>query len=141
MLTEFFKMNRQNQKAKDLQLLYREFPQHFVWNQKLRRWTERKKFQVIGRMVTVNPKEGERYYLRLLLSHVKAPKSYDDLLTVNGKKLTSFRQAALNLGLLQSDNYIQETLEEATNFQMPPSLRYLFAVLLIFCSPNDPVKL
>nr|XP_027072002.1 uncharacterized protein LOC113696819 [Coffea arabica] len=141
MLTEFFKMNATNAAAENLKCFYKDFPQHFVWSSKYKHWTERKRRKVIGRLVSVNPKEGERYYLRLLLNHIPGPISFDDLLTVHDKKMKSFREAALALGLLQSDTYIEETLEEAAAFQMPCSLRLLFATLLVYCSPTDPVML
>ncbi|XP_027178073.1 uncharacterized protein LOC113777236 [Coffea eugenioides] len=131
MLTQFFRMNRTNPRAQNLKCLYRNFPEHFVWSGKYKEWTERKRRKVIGRMVTVSPKEGERYYLRLLLTHIAGPTSFEDLLTVNAQKLDSFREAALALGLLQSDAYIEETLQEAIAFQMPSSLRLLFATLLV----------
>ncbi|XP_027171551.1 uncharacterized protein LOC113771129 [Coffea eugenioides] len=137
MLTEFFKMNKANGTAKTLKCIYREFPEHFVWSFKFKAWTERKRKRAIGRLVTVSPHEGERYYLRLLLTHVRAPTSFDNLLNVDGKKMNCFRDAALGLGLLQSDTYIQETLEEAVLFQMPSSLRLLFATILVHCSPAD----
>nr|XP_027062743.1 uncharacterized protein LOC113689113 [Coffea arabica] len=86
-------------------------------------------------MVTVSPADGERYYSRLLLNHVHGPTSFDDILTVADQKLNSFRGAALALGLLQSDTYIDDTLQEAVAFQMPSSLRLLFATLLVHCSP------
>ena len=35
-------------------------------------------------MVFVSPKDGERYFLRLLLTHVTGATSYDCLKTVNG---------------------------------------------------------
>ncbi|XP_027127759.1 uncharacterized protein [Coffea arabica] len=89
-------------------------------------------------MVTVSPADGERYYLRLLLNHVHGPTSFDDILTVADQKLNSFRGAALALGLLQSDTYIDDSLQEAVAFQMPSSLRLLFATLLVHCSPVNP---
>ncbi|XP_071917137.1 uncharacterized protein [Coffea arabica] len=55
--------------------------------------------------------------------------------------MSSFRDAAFALGLLQSDSYIEETLEEAVAFQMPSSLRLLFATLLVYCSPTNPKML
>ncbi|XP_027151019.1 uncharacterized protein LOC113751274 [Coffea eugenioides] len=138
MLTEFFRMNRVNKKAQSLRCLYRDFAQHFVWTPAKRKWTERSKHKVIDRLVTVKPSERDMYYLRLLLSHVRAPTSFDDLLTVNGCKLNSFREAALELGLLESDSYIEATLEEAAGFQMPSLLRFLFATLLLHCAPTNP---
>nr|XP_027082463.1 uncharacterized protein LOC113704790 [Coffea arabica] len=138
MLIEFFKMNTTNATAENLKCFYKDFPQHFVWSSKYKHWTERKRRKVIGRLVSVNPREGERYYLRLLLNHIPGPISFEDLLTVHDKKMNSFREAALALGLLQSDTYIEETLEEAAAFQMPSSLRLLFATLLVYCSPTGP---
>ena len=36
--------------------------------------------------------------------NIRGPKSYQDLLTVNGKLCTTFREAAEKRGLLLSDN-------------------------------------
>jgi hypothetical protein len=94
MLTEFFTMNNTNAEEQSLKCLYKEFPEHFVWSDKDKIWNERQRCWVIGRIITVSPTEGERYYLRLLLSHVRAQTSFEDLLTANGKRLTSFREAA-----------------------------------------------
>ncbi|XP_027155620.1 uncharacterized protein LOC113755986 [Coffea eugenioides] len=138
MLIEFFEMNKTNKRAQDLLCLYRDFPQYFVWAPAKRTWSERSRRKVIGRLVTVSPNEGDRYYLRLLLSHVRGPTSFDNLLSIDGQKMSSFREAALQLGLLSSDSYIEDTLEEASGFQMPSSLRFLFATLLLCCSPANP---
>ncbi|XP_060965525.1 uncharacterized protein LOC115712693 [Cannabis sativa] len=139
MLTEFFKMNATNKKAKTL--LYKEFPEHFVWNKQFKIWTERKKQKVIGRIVTANPMEGERYYLRILLNHIRGPTSFADLKNVNHIHVSSFRESALLHGLLEGDNYCDLCLEEASLYKMPFALRRLFATLLIFCSPNNPKEL
>ncbi|XP_075099375.1 uncharacterized protein LOC107802678 [Nicotiana tabacum] len=64
MLTEFFAMNKTNKDAIKLNLLYKEFPQYFVWSVQYKMWTRRTKGNVIGRVVTCHPTEGERYYLR-----------------------------------------------------------------------------
>nr|XP_027090265.1 uncharacterized protein LOC113711301 [Coffea arabica] len=129
---------RTNVVAQNLKCLYKDFPRFFVWSPKYKKWTKRKRRKVIGGMVTVSPADGERYYLRLFLNHVHGPTSFDDILTVVNQKLNSFREAALALGLLQSDTYIEDTLQEAMTFQMPSSLRLLFATLLVHCSPVNP---
>ncbi|XP_027108916.2 uncharacterized protein [Coffea arabica] len=141
MLTEFFYMNQTNKYAQELKLLYKQFPEFFVWKPAKKRWSQRKRRKVVGRLVTVSPAEGERYFLRLLLSCVCAPASFDHLLTVNGIRMNSYREAAFQMGLLQSDTYIEDTLDEAATFQMPSSLRSLFAVMLAFCSPSNPKHL
>ncbi|XP_058216366.1 uncharacterized protein LOC131327288 [Rhododendron vialii] len=141
MLTQFFWMNAHNNKAKSLKLLYKDFPQHFVWTASSRTWTERKQQQVIGRIVTANPTEGERYYLRLLLMYIPAPTSYAHLRTVNGITFNSYREAAISHGLLQDDNSNEKCMEEACLYQMPLSLRQLFCTILVYCAPVNPLEL
>ena len=42
MLTEFFVMNRTNKDVMQLLLLYKEFPEYFVWSFKEKIWTRQK---------------------------------------------------------------------------------------------------
>nr|XP_048324704.1 uncharacterized protein LOC125421033 [Ziziphus jujuba var. spinosa] len=136
MLTEYFVMNRVNVNSR--QLLYREFPAHYVWSSQFKTWNIRKRSDVVGRIVNVNPFDHERYYLRLLLNHVRGATSFDDLKCVNGVQCLSYRDATLLHGLLESDNSFELCLEEASLYQMPYSLRRLFATLLVYCSPSNP---
>ncbi|XP_019265860.1 PREDICTED: uncharacterized protein LOC109243390 [Nicotiana attenuata] len=53
MLTEFFLMNETNKDAKKLKLLYKDFPQYFVWSSTYKMWTRRQRGNVIGRVVRV----------------------------------------------------------------------------------------
>ena len=57
-----------------------------------------------GRLVSANPAEGERYYLRLLLSHISGPTCFEDLYTVNGVLHPTFRKAAVEIGLIETDD-------------------------------------
>ncbi|XP_075092424.1 uncharacterized protein LOC142172656 [Nicotiana tabacum] len=141
MLTEFFLMNETNKDTKELKLLYKDFPQHFVWSSSYKMWTQRQQGHVIGRVVTCHPTEGERYYLRLLLMNVRAPKSYKDLITVNEICCDTFRESAEKRGLLHCDNSLIECMLEAACYQMPYSLRRLFATILVYCSPDNPREL
>ncbi|KAL5569790.1 hypothetical protein UlMin_026365 [Ulmus minor] len=139
MLTKYFNMNKTNEKAKNL--LYNQFPEHFVWNQRDKFWMPRKKGHVIGRIVTTNPSEGERYYLRLLLNHIRGDTCFQDLRIVNNVLTSSFRESALLRGLLKSDNNLTTCLEEASLYEMSYTLRRLFVTILAFYEPNDPKKL
>ena len=141
MLTEFFLMNKINDDAINLNLLYKEFPQHFVWSSLYKMWSRRKQRLTIGRIVTCHPTEGERYYLRLLLMNVRGPTSYEDLRTMNERCYTTFREAAEKRGLLRSDNNLIDCMSEAVSYQMPYSLRRLFATLLVYCNPGNPIDL
>jgi hypothetical protein len=51
--------------------------------------------------------------------------------------MPSFRAAAERRGLIEADNTLDECLMEATVFQMPASLRRLFATILVYCEPSD----
>ena len=96
---------------------------------------------MIGRIVTVHPTEGERYYLRLPLNHIKCATSFDDLKIFNDVKVESFRESARLYGLLDSDNTLEECLQEASIYQMPYTLRRLFATILVYCRPTNPRNL
>uniref|UniRef100_A0A453JKF9 ATP-dependent DNA helicase n=1 Tax=Aegilops tauschii subsp. strangulata TaxID=200361 RepID=A0A453JKF9_AEGTS len=40
-------------------------------------------------------------------------------------------------GLIEGDNTLDESLTESTLYEMPSSLRRLFATILVFCEPSD----
>ncbi|KAG5512701.1 hypothetical protein RHGRI_038884 [Rhododendron griersonianum] len=141
MLTQFFWMNANHEKAKQQRLLYVHFPEEYVWDNQSRSWHERKQKEVIGRIITANPKECERYYLRLLLTHVPGPTSYVHLRTLQGITYPSFRDAATAYGLLEADDSNEKCMEEASAYRMPISLRQLFATILVYCAPTNPAEL
>lgn len=122
-----------------LQGIPREF-HYFVWNKEGKCWEERKIKGVNGRINGANSPEGERYYLRLLLNHVRSPTSFADLLmyitvcNVHPSKKLLKEEDCYNLmtGL--------ESLLEITTFKMPLALRHLFAIVLVYCEPADVRK-
>ena len=83
----------------------------------------------------VQPIEGERYYLRILLTHVIGATSFDDLKTINGQICRTFKEACTHLGLLQDDNGWDTCLYEASNIQIRKQLCHLFAIILLICQP------
>ncbi|XP_071684932.1 uncharacterized protein [Lolium perenne] len=135
MLTEYFEANKKYTEAR--RLLYRDFPTTFVWHAGKKIWKKRSQRFQVGRIVSAHPAEGERYYLRVLLNNVVGATSFEDLRTVDGFVCPSFREAAERRGLVEADNTIDECLTEAELFQMPSSLRRLFATILVFCEPSD----
>lgn len=97
---------------------------------------------VIGRLYQVNPTEGERFYLRLLLHHILGCKSFEDLRTLdNGTICISFKEAALKRGFIQDDHEWIDCLQEATYTATPSQLRSLFITILIFCEPANHLLL
>ncbi|CAG8619994.1 17440_t:CDS:2, partial [Racocetra fulgida] len=47
---------------------------------------------MVGRIYAVNPNEGDKYYLCLLLNHVKGATSFVDLKKVRGHLFTTFQE-------------------------------------------------
>ncbi|ONM04331.1 DNA helicase-like protein [Zea mays] len=139
MLTEYFRANQLFDWASNY--LYREFPEVARWWPGAKKWTARQQRMQVGRIVSAHPAEGERYYLRVLLNHVRGATSFESLRTYDGNVYPTFREATEKRGLIEADNNIDECLTEASGFHMPPSLRRLFATILVFCEPTDVVGL
>jgi hypothetical protein len=137
MLTAYFEANNLHEKARGI--LYRDFPEHYTWQKSEKIWQERKRKSIfqVGRIVAAHPAEGERYYLRVLLNHVQGTTSFEDLRTVDGKLMPTFREAAEKRGLIETDNTLDDCMTEAELFRMPSSLRRLFATILVFYEPSD----
>ncbi|KAJ9538465.1 LOW QUALITY PROTEIN: hypothetical protein OSB04_031198 [Centaurea solstitialis] len=139
MLTAFFEQNKTDLGAR--RYLYKDFSNQYTWNAGSYRWNPRRQGSMRGRLVSANPVEGERYYLRLLLSRISGPTCFEDLYTVNGVLHPTFRKAALERGLIETDNNFLHYLAEASVFQFPGALRRLFSTILIYCEPGDVRKL
>ncbi|XP_076885973.1 uncharacterized protein LOC143535653 [Bidens hawaiensis] len=119
-------------------LSYVEFPSRFIWKTQERKWQRRKKGCSIGRIYSVSPAAGEGYYLRILLNKVKGPTKFEDIRTVNGNILPTFRDACYELGLLDDDNEYIECIVEASNAGTEFYLRNLFCTMLTCGSLSRP---
>ncbi|XP_068464800.1 uncharacterized protein [Phaseolus vulgaris] len=136
MLTQFFALNCRDPHSRSY--LYREIPQHYCWHNRQKEWYPRRsRKKVIGRIYTVSPSEGEKFFLRILLSHIRGSTSWEYLLSPNQTYCPTFKKAAEKWGFSESDNSIHECLVEASSLQMPYALRRLFVTILIFCEPTD----
>ena len=92
-------------------------------------------------MYLVNPREGDLYFLRLLLVNVKGATSFRDLRIFNGIVYLSFREAAEARGLLHSSQHYITTLQEGHAMQPGAALRRLFVGLLLYCEVPNPLGL
>ncbi len=96
----------------------------------------------MGRMYFVQPSEGERYYLRVLLTHVVGAACFEDLRTTHQPHMPTtivhptFKATCLARGLLQDDAEWDQCLLEAARVQLPRSLRQLFVSLPIYNVTN-----
>jgi hypothetical protein len=103
--------------------LYREFAEHYHWIKGRKVWQIRKQASgQIGQIVYANPGEEERYFLKVLLNHVRGATLYEDLRIVASVMYSTFREACEKRGLIETDKSIDDCLTEATTFQMPCAL-------------------
>ena len=83
-------------------------------------------------MFLCSPAEGERFYLRLLLLHVKAACSYQDLLTFNSIIYGTCKEAAKAKSLLEDDCEREKCMDDAVLIKMPQPLRNLFSSICVW---------
>ncbi|CDF41007.1 ATP dpendant DNA helicase [Chondrus crispus] len=140
-LTEWFKANEKYPSARHIR--YHKFPRYFTWKTRTKSWTydfSGTGANVVGRIYTVSPREGERYFLRLLLTQVPGATSFENLRNIDGEQCTSFRQACLRLGLLADDAEWKHAIRDSFRSSFVP-LSHLFATILAHCQPSDPLSL
>ena len=122
-LTGWFVANSKFPSARAI--TYTNFPDQFVWDKSKRAWKERVKGhgEMIGRVYSAHPGEGERFFLRMLLNHIIGCTSYEDIRALpDGTICNSSKEAALQRG-----SYKEAALD-------PYSLRFLKSKLKL--SPN-----
>ena len=131
MLTEFFRTICEHPDAP--KYLYREFPEHFRWIKSKKQWVPRKQRIQIGRLVQAHPAKSERYYLRVLLNHVRGPTSYLNLKMYRDVTYDTFRDACEAMGFTETDKTLDVCLAESAEYSMPVSIRRLYALILACC--------
>ena len=145
-LTAWMHYNRESA-AEDpgcLQVLYPEFPRLYRWDKGQKQWFRRRNVlasPTIGRVVSLTPRHGDVFYLRVLLHHVPGATAFTDLRTVDGEVCATNQEACLRRGLLQDDGEWAAVLADAVRTSMPGQIRQLFVIILLFCAPADPAAL
>ncbi|XP_064621482.1 uncharacterized protein LOC135484172 [Lineus longissimus] len=150
-LTEFFTLCAKDPFAQSL--LYVQVPEYYTWDNKTKTWNRRKRgtphphhqdifhSACVGRVYSVNPKQSECYFLRLLLHELPGPTSYEHLRTASNTTYDTFRETCQARGLLQDDQHLHRALEEAAASNSPSQLRQLMSVILVNCEPSQPTTL
>lgn len=100
---------------------------------------EIRKSDAIGRVYTVHPNNYECFFLRLLLHNIRGPQNFNELKTVNGNLFSTFREACIELGLLENDNQWNIALTEAAKICTANQIRNLFCIIITTCNPSDPL--
>jgi ATP-dependent DNA helicase PIF1 len=136
MLTKFFDYCAINP-LDTANITYPLVPEYIVWEPTKKQWKARQRDYAIGRVYFVQPREGERYYLRILLNTVPSPKSWEHLRTFDGVIHPTFKAACIARGLLESDEEFDICLTEAATFQTGSQLRHLSAMIVLHNSPAE----
>jgi hypothetical protein len=143
-LMAFFKFNATEERA--CKIKYQDFPKFCTFSDNSWHW---RKFlpddnevpRTIGRINAVSPAQGDRYFLRMMLTHTSGATCYSDLKRVEGTVYDTFKEACKVMGLLEDDAEWESALEEVSEYGSSQQIRTIFAVLLQFCHPTDPSKL
>ena len=135
-LLAFFKYNSEREDGR--QYLYQEFPEHYVYERN-KGWKTRKQRFSIGRMWSASPFNGERYYLRLLLTVVRGARSFEDLRTIDGVEYPTFKSACIALRLLEDDGEWIAMFRDGRAFMTGRAFRHLFALALQHTTLSNPL--
>ena len=138
-LTEWFETNKVFADGRNL--TYPDFCDKFVWNKATKKWTKRKKDTAVSRMIFVSPSEGEKYFLRMLLTQVTGATSFENVRTYKNVIYKTFKEACIARGILGDDNEWHLCMQEAAEIQTGSELRHLFALILSTCDVSNPLKL
>ncbi|KAL8140808.1 hypothetical protein V2J09_006829 [Rumex salicifolius] len=120
-------MECNNTNATTKHLTYGQFPEKFVWLENSKTWKIREK-----KIYHASPGSGERYYLRILLNHIKGPTSYEELRTIEGVN------RAMHWGLLDDVKEYVDGITEASFWGSTDYVRSLFVFLLISDNMSRP---
>lgn len=74
-------------------------------------------------MYSVSPTNTELYHMRLLLLSVRGARSFESLRTARGQIYSTYVEACIALGLVETDDEWKHCLEEAILWMMPGQLR------------------
>ena len=142
MLLQWFALNIRDQNAR--RLLYTEVPKYYTWNDREYLWKNRKTApdnRIISRIYSISPRNVELYHLRILLHNVRGAQSFKALRTVNGVVYDTFCAAAIALNLVDNDEQWRRTMQEAAREKMPGEMRFMFAIICLYTTPQLPSPL
>ena len=142
-LTAFFDLCKTDEYAQTL--LYENVPEFYTWNTGTKTWNRRKKQNIdertvdaVGRIYSISPVNVELYALRLLLNHVRGPKSHEDLTTVKGAVYDTFQAVAIARDLVKDDKLWIDCMKEANEHQTNIYLlRKLFVTIILNCDVGN----
>ena len=78
--------------------------------------------EAVGRMVSIHPKSGDIFYLRVLLNNRAGALSYEDLRTIEDGEHPDYKSVCIALDLSESDKQWVGCLNEAVFMSVPRSI-------------------
>jgi hypothetical protein len=133
------------------EMIYTRMPEYYRWFPRTKKWRRFKnvgqQHKTIGRLRIVSPglATSEIFHLRMLLTIVKGPTSFEDLRTYPRTGIAAdrtvhetFQLACLARGLIEDDKEWDAAMEEASVSRASPALRQLFVTILQHCNPSKP---
>ncbi|CAK8536948.1 unnamed protein product [Lathyrus sativus] len=99
-------------------------------------WKPNKKEFTIVRLIWVPPFTGELFYLRMMLTMIKGPTSYEEIRKAGDTQYESFRDACFAMGFLEDDRKCIMVIKEASEWGSGHFLRKLFMVMLMLGNMN-----
>ena len=130
-LTAWFDLNKNDEFARKIH--YVNIPQYYILQGK--KWIRRKNVkqnEAIGRLIiTVSPKDEEKFYLKLLLRKITGATSFDDLKTFNEINYETYKDTALAMGLIKNDKEIEYIFEEAVTVMLPKKIKTIFCMVFV----------
>ena len=139
------KLNREPYDENFEKYTYMQFPEHYTYNETKKEWKPRVQHSnfpsQIGRIHAVPRSSDDKYYLRMLLHHVKGATSHYDLRTIEDVVYDTYKAAACALGLLTDDKEIEYALKETWDFGNSQKLRSLFTILLNYGEISKPKEI
>ncbi|XP_058735847.1 uncharacterized protein LOC131623246 [Vicia villosa] len=136
MFTAWLVANGKYEEARTL--TYGQFVSKFVYDKRKRMWKPRKKGFTIGRLIWVPPTTGELFYLRMMLTVIKGPTTYEEIRKIGDNQYDTFRDACFAMGFLEDDREYIGAIKEASEWGSGHFLRKLFVVMLLSGAVNRP---
>ena len=161
-LTEFFNFNLNNPGS---MVKYCDFPYFFFWNKKAKCWIKRRiNTGTIGRVYTVHPSAGDRYFYDcccitifakvvgfcyriaycfcvFYVVSVTGKTTFDEMLHVGMVKFNSFKEVCCAIGILDDNEEWEKVLNESLSSMSSRQARERFALMLLFCEIRNPLEL
>ncbi|CAH0397956.1 unnamed protein product [Chilo suppressalis] len=104
-------------------------------------WPGVKALDAPGRIYSVHITHFECYCVRLLLTRIRGPTSFQALKIVVGQEKATFQEACEAMELLEDDGHWDATNEYAMLCRSATTLRKLFAIMRSTCGPSNPRQL